>query len=129
MDLKEDLYTQIRAKEEKWIRQINENLMTPIYCEYELKPFYLEKRSQLQNNNNELLSKIKAIIDSIILELDNIYNEYRSSMDVDFKTLSNLFLTSQMNNKISNKESKQIQNDYENDYLYDDFPEDYKKMG
>lgn len=105
MALKDNFYNEIFEKEQKWIELINLNLLNSIYCNLTLKPFYLDKKSELEREynkvNNEIMRQIISIINNIINKID-IYNmQYKNNEFVDIKSLIPLFLMTQMNNVVS----------------------------
>ena len=62
MALRSDFYNEIFSKEKKWMELINSGLMNPIYCNLELRPFYLEKKQEIEEEykvtNNQMLSQV-----------------------------------------------------------------------
>ena len=152
MALKNNFYNEIISKEEKWEELVNRNLLTSIYCKFELKPFYSKKKeeleSELQSSNNPILGSMLSAIDDIIDKLDVFISQYEKSETIDFKTLLPLLLNNQMNNNKESKKSeidilKQKRTELENivakynrlrsngnyDYVFDDFYEDdHKKV-
>ena len=74
MALKNDFYTEIFNNEKRWVELINRNLLNSIYCNLVLKPFYLQKKSELELEYN--LTK-NRIIGQIILIIENIINQIR----------------------------------------------------
>ena len=50
MPLSNAFYIEVFAKEQKWIELIDKGLLNSISCMYELKPFYLEKKKQLEED-------------------------------------------------------------------------------
>ena len=98
MALKNNFYTEIISKEEKWEELVNRNLLTSIYCKFELKPFYSKKKEELerelQSSNNPILGSMLSAIDNIIDKLDVFISQYEKSETIDFKTLLPLLLNS-----------------------------------
>ena len=154
MALKIDFYNEIFEKEQKWIELINSNLLNSIYCNLTLKPFYIEKKNQLEIeynlNNNSIIGEILTLIDNIINQIELLNSQYKNNMKVDIESLLQLFVTTQMSNGSKSKknvsrdieigrlqqerqflknEIKDFDNDNLEDYVYDDFPdeEDYGK--
>ena len=150
MALKKNFYNEIFDNEQNWIDLINSNLINGIYCKFNLKPFYEEKRKELEEVSNLapniMISQIIFVINRIINHLDLLIDEYYKSELVDVKSLLPLFLINQMNNSNQN-ESKDINellekrrilrgeisninrdNNECEDYVYDDFPEELKKI-
>ena len=150
MALKSDFYNEIFANEEKWIELINKNLLNSIYCNLTLRPFYVQKRNDIEIEykltNNQILGQILLTIDNIIAKIDYFNEQYKNSKFVDIKSLLPMLLINRMNNtnqKDSNdrlemlKEQKQAlekeilrynksTNDVD-DYIFDEFSDDYKK--
>ena len=156
MALKIDFYNEIFEKEQKWIELINSKLLNSIYCNLTLKPFYTEKKNQLEFennlNDNTIISEMLILVTNIINQIDILNTQYKNNKSVDIESLLPLFLTTQMSNaskiekKVSRNEEinrlqleKQIleneirnygkKNDDIEDYVYDDFPneENYGK--
>jgi len=152
MALKNDFYEEIFINEKKWIEMIDKNLLNNIFCNLELRPFYLKKKDEIKKeyelNNNPILGQILSIIDNIINKLDEFEIQYKNLRYVNIKELLPLFLTSQMNNNSKKEEKKEVIEDLKNekklleeeiinynrkekeleDYVYDDFPLDHKKI-
>ena len=146
MALKSNFYNEIFTNEEKWIELINKNLLNSIYCNLALRPFYVQKRNDVEIEykvtNNQILGQILLIIDDIVAQIDYFNEQYKNSKYVDIKSLLPLFLTNQMNN-IGQKDSKdklemlkQQKQALEKEilkysnfdgYMYDEFDDDYKK--
>lgn len=156
MALKKDFYNEIFEQEQTWIELINSKLLNSIYCNLALKPFYIEKKNQLEIeyklNKNVIIGQILNLIYNIIDQIDLLNSQYKNNMKVDIESLLPLFLITQMSNtfkeekKVSRdikinklqREKQILENeignyseDFDNmeDYLYDDFPndEDYGK--
>ena len=150
MALKNNFYNEIINNEEKWTDLINRNLLTSIYCKFELKPFYVEKKTELETelkeSDNLILTSMLLAIDNIIDKIDLFISQYENFEVVDFKTLLPLFLNNQMNNSNENKknkiealkqqrselknmvdEYKKIKSQADNDYVYDNFYEEEPK--
>ena len=151
MALKISFYNEILENEKKWIELINKNLLNSIYCNLALKPFYIEKRNQIENEynttNNQMLRQILSVIDAIILKIEGFNDQYKSSKVVNIKELLPLFLSNQLSNDNQKenesiellRKKKQILEDeirsyveekspVDSDYLYDDFPEEARKV-
>jgi len=150
MALKNDFYNEIFINEQKWIEYINKNLLNSVYFNLTLKPFYTEKKQELENEysltNNEIIGNIINIIDGIINKIEVFVEQYKNGESVDTDSLIPLFLTTQMNNNSKNVKKDEIdelktqklilENQIKNynktisnseDYLYDDFPEEQIK--
>lgn len=157
MALKNNFYSEIFEKEQKWIELINSKLMNSIYCKFSLQPFYLEKKRELENEynltHNEIIREFINIIDSIITQIELLNLQYKNNKFVDINSLLPLFLTTQMSNNSKKEEPEvtfnpeisklqikkqilenQIKNynreelDDQLDYLYDELPEQSKKV-
>ena len=152
MALKNNFYEEIFKNERKWIEMIDRNLLNPIFCNFELKPFYVKKREEIKSEyeitGNHILEELIYIIDGIIEALDECQFTYENSRFVDIRKLLPLFVTSQMNNNTTKKDSKKtleelrkkkefLMNEIRSykkeqkeaeDYLYDDFPEEHNKV-
>lgn len=102
MALKSDFYNEIFKKEQMWIDLINEELLNSIYCNLTLKPFYMQKKQELEQEynatNNPIIGEIIPIIDNILQKISLFNEQYRSSKQVNINEMLPLFLTSQMNN-------------------------------
>ena len=151
MDLRQDFYTEIYKKEQKWIELINSKLLNSIYFKLDLKPFYLEKKKEVKQEyfltKNEY-DKFIDIIDSIIEQIELLNEQFNAGQSIDINSLIPFFLTSRMKNvyrmpeEISEINELQIrkqllQNQIRNfdknatgndDYLYEDFPEEIRKV-
>lgn len=149
MALKNDFYSEIFEQERKWIEFINLNLLNSIYCDLTLKPFYLEKKKELEAEynltKNNIIGQFITLIDNIINEINLLFTQYNQLKDVNISSLIPLFLTTQMNNISQKKETvstkdrlqigKQIlenqlqssnKNLLDDSYLYYDFLEEKK---
>lgn len=155
MALGNDFYSEIFVNEQKWIELINAKLLNSIYCNLTLKPFYIEKKKELEEEysltNNRIIGQIISIIDNILNQIEVFNEQYKSFQNADINLLLPLFLTTQMNNtsqkgnnnldirsnEISNLQiNKQVLENQtknygetlndQNDYVYDDFPEQSK---
>ena len=151
MALKLDFYNEIFIEEQKWIELINQKLLNNIYCKLSLKPFYLEKKSVLEEEykltNNKIIGQFIPVIDKIISEID-LLNEQNNNYE-NLNSLIPLFLVNQMNNTVQNENNKidmisdeisklhikkqvleSLIGNYNRDksqepeYIYDDFPEE-----
>ena len=130
MALKNDFYNDIFKNEEKWENLINSGLVNPIYCDLELRPFYLEKKKEIEEEyrvtNNQILSQVLTIIEDIIKNIDLIINEYNKNGTSNVKSLLPIFLTNQMNNTNQKYEADPTikvevdENNEDDDYLYDE---------
>lgn len=154
MALKNDFYSEIFTNEQKWIDLINSRLLNSIYCKLTLKPFYIEKKKELEQEynltNNKIIGQVLSILEVIINKIDLLEEAYKNNQSVDIDSLIPLFLTTQMNN-VSQKEDndmitttdrleikKQVlKNQLMNynrttfdseDYVYEDFPEEVRKV-
>ena len=151
MDLRQDFYTEIYEKEQKWIELINSKLLNSIYFKHELQPFYLGKKKEVKEEyfltKNEY-DKFIDLMDSIIEHIELLNEQFNAGQSIDINSLIPFFLTSQMRNaykmpeKISEINELQIrkqllQNQIRNfdrnfsnndDYVYDDFPEEIRKV-
>lgn len=118
MALKNSFYSEIFTNEQRWIDMIDHNLLNSIYCNFALKPFYLEKRAELENEyritNNEILRQIILIIDKILIQISLFDVQYKNLEYVDIRLLRPLFLVNQMNN-VSQKRNDSF--DTSNEYL------------
>ena len=140
MALRNDFYIEIFNDEKRWIDLINKNLLNSIYCNLVLKPFYENKKKELEQEyiltENKIIGQIIIIIQNIINQIYLFNSEYNNSQKSNINLLLPLFLTNQMNNtnnlenaafsmdnKISNKPLTVLKSNTE-DYLYDDFPEE-----
>lgn len=153
MALKNNFYEEIFSKEQEWIKLINNNLLNSVYCNLELKPFYVQKKQELlqeYNSANTIIVQILSVIDSIIEKINTFDQEYRNFQMVDIKSLLPLFLTNQMSNTSQKKSSgsedindlkikkqilQQLINDYNEkqrnndvDYLEDDSYVEHRKV-
>lgn len=140
MALRNDFYTEIFTNEQRWIQLINKNLLNSIYCNLVLKPFYEEKKKELEQEysltENKIIGQIIMIMGNIINRIDLFNDQYNKSEKVNVCLILPLFLTNQMNNtnnletsifsidnKVFAKPLTVVKSDTE-DYLYDDFPEE-----
>ncbi len=151
MALKDNFYNEITENEKKWIELIKDNLLNVVYCNLELKPFYIEKKKELEEEyiktGNVIIGDTLGIIKSIVDKLEEFNNFYKESKFIDFKSLLPLFLTNQMNNSLQSQNTSDVnrldirrqiiedeirkysaQKNFQDDYLYDDFPEEHKKV-
>lgn len=151
MALKDNFYNEITENEKKWIELIKDNLLNVIYCNLELKPFYIEKKKELEEEyiktGNVIIGDTLGIIKSIVDKLEEFNNFYKESKFIDFKLLLPLFLTNQMNNSLQSQNTSDVnrldirrqiiedeirkysaEKNFQDDYLYDDFPEEHKKV-
>ena len=142
MALKNDFYIEITQKEIKWTEMIKQNLLNVIYCNLELKPFYIEKKNELEEEyiktGNVIIGDTLFIIKNIINKLEEFNTYYKETKPIDFKLLLPLFLANQMNNSLQSSKSSDasnsinrfdiINNQKQYDYLYEDFPEEHKKV-
>lgn len=129
MALKKGFYDEIFDNEEKWNSLIKSNLLNVIYCNLELKPFYLNKKEELVHEyeitNNEIIKQVLDIINNIIAEIDAVSEKYNSGESVDISYLSSLFLINQMRNSEFETEKKDDDkkeletSQIDDDYLYD----------
>lgn len=129
MALKKGFYDEIFDSEEKWDSLIKSNLLNIIYCNLELKPFYLSKKEELVHEyeitNNAIIKQVLDIINNIISEIDVTYEKYNSGESVDINYLSSLFLINQMRNSEFETEKKDDDkkeldtSQKDDDYLYD----------
>lgn len=157
MALKTEFYSEIFENEQKWIEQINNNLLNSIYCSLSLKPFYVKKKQELDKEirlgNNQIIKQISLVIEQIINHIDILNEQHNNSQNIEMNSLLPLFLVNQMNNSYGKMESdvkdqtddinklkarKQV---LENiikscdsvdsevpDYVYDDFPEEIRRI-
>ena len=142
MALSNDFYIEITQKEIKWAEMIKQNLLNVIYCNLELKPFYIEKKNELEEEyiktGNVIIGDTLFIIKNIINKLEEFNTYYKETKPIDFKLLLPLFLANQMNNSLQSSKSSDasnsinrfdiINNQKQYDYLYEDFPEEHKKV-
>ncbi|MBE6139061.1 MAG: hypothetical protein E7174_00950 [Firmicutes bacterium] len=152
MALNNDFYSEIFTNEQKWIELINSKLLNIIYCNLALKPFYLEKKSVLEQEynltNNKIIGQILSVLDNIINKIDSLDEAYKNNQNTNIKELIPLFLATQMNNIYQKQDNNTItvsdrlqikkqvlENEVMNydrtildneDYVYDDFPEEIK---
>lgn len=152
MALNNDFYSEIFTNEQKWIELINSKLLNIIYCNLALKPFYLEKKSVLEQEynltNNKIIGQILSVLDNIINKIESLDEAYKNNQNTDIKELIPLFLATQMNNIYQKQDNNTItvsdrlqikkqvlENEVMNydrtildneDYVYDDFPEEIK---
>lgn len=151
MDLRQDFYTEIYQKEQKWIELINLKLLNSVYFKHELKPFYIGKKQTIKQEyfltKNEY-DRFIDIIDSIIQQIELLNEQFNAGQSIDINSLIPFFLTSQMKiayrkpdklseinelqirkqllqNQIRTFDKNGINND---DYVYDDFPEEVRKI-
>ncbi len=100
MALNNNFYNDIFSKEEIWKNQIKHGLLNSIYCDYDLKPFYLEKRSELESendvSNNIMLGEILRIINQILVKIEEFHIQYKLGKSPNMDELLPIFLTSQM---------------------------------
>lgn len=153
MALKSDFYSEIFEKEQKWIELINLKFLNSVYCKLTLKPFYMAKKNELEQEynltGNKIIEQVIPILGEIINKINLLEEAYNNGEDVDINSLMPLFLSVQMNNVLPKKENNLItQSDkleirkqvLENqvmsydrnslnieDYVYDDFPEEVKR--
>ena len=144
MALKNDFYTEIFNNEKRWVELINRNLLNSIYCNLVLKPFYLQKKSELELEynltKNRIIGQIILIIENIINQIDLFNSEYNKAGTPNMNFMLPLFLTNQMNNannlensifstqgKVFNKPLTVVKSDTE-EYLYEDFPEEVRRI-
>ena len=110
MALNRDFYNEIFVQEQKWSELINKGLLNSIYCNLELKPFYIKKRDEIEEvyvqNKNELLGYFLNIINKIIDKIEFFDEQYKSLKPVDIKPLKELFIINQMNNEKSIENNK-----------------------
>ena len=106
MALKKDFYIELFEKEENWIKMINNpkgNLLTSTYCKFELKPFYLEKIKELENEqkqgNNQIIQSLYFGICDILNKLNEFIEKFEESKRIDFKELLPLFCINIMRNE------------------------------
>lgn len=99
MNINNNIYNEMFDKEKKWIEQINSGLLNSIYCNLELKPFYLEIEDQLNTNSTEITKPIIEAIKEIINKIDELNDLYSKGYKTDMKELIPLFLTNKMNKK------------------------------
>lgn len=99
MNINNNIYNEMFDKEKKWIEQINSGLLNSIYCNLELKPFYLEIEGQLNTNSTEITKPIIEAIKEIIQKIDEFNDLYSKGYKTDMKELIPLFLTNKMNKK------------------------------
>lgn len=142
MALKDGFYSEIFKKEKYWTELCEINLLNVYYLD-ELKKFYLAKKVELENetDKNDIVISFLGIINSIILKIDQVTEEYRKGKKIDITSVVKLFLINQMNNNKICKDNSNIirlqvqkqllenmKNDYNlyNDYLYDDHDYDVK---
>ncbi len=154
MALKNDFYSEVFTNEQKWIELINAKLLNSVYCKLTLKPFYIEKKKQLEQEynlkNNKIIEQVIPILEVIINKIDLLEEAYNNGENVDINSLIPLFLSVQMNNMLPKKENdiitpydrldikrqvleNQINNyerneSYSEDYIYDDFPEEVVRV-
>lgn len=144
MALKNKFYSEIFTNEQKWIDLIDEKLLNSIYCNLVLKPFYEQKKEELQKEynltQNKIIGQIIIIIENIINQINLFNDQYNKSQQINLESLLPLFLTNQMNNtncmenSVFNKNEKK-ENDInrnaainEYDYTYEDFPEEIRRI-
>lgn len=133
MALKVDFYNKIFEEEKKWMELINLNLLNSIYCNLVLKPFYEERKKELEQEfkltGNKIIELFIISINNIINQIDTFNDLYKNSQNPDMKLILPLFLINQMNNTnvierpLSNMENQSNLITNDNDYVYDDFPE------
>ena len=103
MALRNEFYQEIEDNEKYWKELNNRKLLNPIYLNIELKPFYENKKQELEeelkNSNNPLLFNILNIINNILSKIEDIDNSYRSGKEFNISDLVTQFLQSQMNNE------------------------------
>ena len=121
MALKNDFYNEIFEKEEKWAELVNKNLLTSIYCKFELRPFYIQKRLELEqelekiNNDKiqeDIISSMYTISGNIINKIDTFIEKYENCEFVDFNTLLPLLFINKMknNNNTYSKDGSELLN-------------------
>ena len=143
MALRNNFYAEIFTNEERWIQLIQENLLNSIYCKLVLKPFYEEKKKELEQEynitGNKIIEQIILIIENIINQIDLFNSQYNKGEKANMNFILPLFLTNQMNNtnileksvfstenKVFSKPLTVVKSDTE-DYLYDDFPGEIRR--
>ena len=106
MALRNGFYTEIFNNEKIWIDLIENNLLNTIYCNLVLKPFYEEKKKELEQEynltGNKIIEQIILIIENIINQIDLFKSQYDKGDKVNMHFILPLFLTNQMNNQVFN---------------------------
>ncbi len=118
-----DSLNEILKKEETWTKLINENLLNIVYCNLELRPFYLKKLQELNEQYNsvydvefkKIIRILIGFVEQIIKKLDSLNEQYKNLNIVDIKSLVPSFILSRSkSNDIYSLENAQ------DDYLYEE---------
>lgn len=156
MALRNNFYNEIFEQEQKWIELVNNNLLNSIYCNLVLKPFYVERKKELESEyklaKNIIIGQVLEIMNKIIKKIELFDVQYKNFENCDISSLIPLFLTNQMNNSVQKennstnvedmdvlqirkeiledkiRELRNIPIEDQEDYLYDDFPEERRKV-
>lgn len=106
MALNKDFYEEIFDKEIYWTDLANKKLLNIYYLNGNggIKEFYINKRNNLQAefeiNQNLTLKFFIDIIDSILIEINSLTENYNKGINIEIDSLTNLFIINQMSNNI-----------------------------
>lgn len=110
MALRDNFYDEIFKREKDWTFMAKNNLLNIYYLNGQngIKSFYVNVRNELSKipNPTPIITNILNMVNNIIIEIENINDNYNNSGYTDMGELVNLFIYNQMYNSEPIKQKK-----------------------